>query len=122
MTAPTLARPSTAAMAHAAASLVHARDGLATVLLHLAEAGARLTVSDGIDLILPALAALDGAERHQLASRITLAAGDAHGTWHEGRPDRDQAAARLVALVLAAADRVLHVIRYDACTCREVRS
>jgi hypothetical protein len=122
VTAPTLARPTTVEQAHAAASLVHARDGLATTLLHLAEDGALLDITQACQRIEPALAALDQPERHQRALGITDAAYAAHGTWYEGHPDRDQAAARLVHLVLAAADRVIHVIRLDACLCREVRS
>lgn len=119
----TLTRPPTVEQqAHAAASLVHARDGLATVLLYIAERTAIETVDDACEALEPALAALDQPERRERAAAITEAAADAHGTWHPGRPDRQLAAARLAALVLTAADRVLRVLRYDACVCREVHS
>ena len=117
----TLTRPPTAQQqALAAASLVHARDGLATTLLYLAERVAVETVDDACAVLEPAMAALDQPERHDRAVAIADAAGDAHGTWYEGHPDRERAAAHLTALVITAADRVIRVLRYDACVCREV--
>lgn len=120
MAAATMARPSSATVAHAAASLVHARDGLSTVILHIAEGAVPLTITEACAHIEPALAALDQPERHQRALGLADAAYQTHGEWYEGHPDRQQAAARLAHLALAAADRVIHVIRYDACVCREV--
>lgn len=120
MTAATLPRPTSAAVAQAAASLVRARDGLAHTLLLLAEQTCAGTLEQAREVLEPLLAALDGAERRQLADALTRAAYEAHGPWYPGCPDRDQSAAWLAALAVTAANRVLHVLRYDACVCTAV--
>lgn len=118
---PVVPERTTQAMAAAARSLVAARDGLMTTLLHLAEQTACDTEDHAVAVVAPLLAALPAEEQQQLARDLVV---QAHNVWGEFDPNRGRTFDHdfVIALARAAADRVMYVLRVDACLCREVRS
>lgn len=111
-----------AEIAAAARSLVHARDGIVTILLHLAEQTACGTYARATEVISPLLAALTDDERRWRAHDLVFWAQHVHAPWTDDpdRRDPSEATDYLRQAALQAADRVIHVLRVDACLCREV--
>lgn len=110
-------------VAAAARSLVAARDGLMATLLHLAEHTACDAEDHAVSIVSPLLAALPAEEQHRWTVGLVVRAYAVYGRYDPANPtDRDGANDLLIAWAQAAADRVIRVLRVDACLCREVRS
>lgn len=121
--APAVPERTTQAVAAAARSLVAARDGLMATLLHLAEETACETEDRAVEVITLVLGALPVDEQQRRAGDMAVLAHDTWGTFDPYlTPDRDAAHDRLITAARVAAERVIHVLRVDACLCREVRS